>query len=585
MKKYIFALTIILSIIKVDTLKAQDEEYQKWLKEEQQKINTFMTEEDKKFKDFLEQEWKAFKMFQGIKFDDKPKVVKPPVFADDFDKNKDEKPIKEDKKDKIGKTNDKKESTKPVLKENSNPFKEDKDAKIKESDISKKIDESKQVPEQKDITLNEPKTEVSKTTENPKIQDETKIKEKEPEITPIPEKIIEPKKTVEEPKITPIVVETKVDVNKNDQNATFEYYGTEVKIAYSKELKVTVAKNADNKSISKYWEEMSKKGYKDLITQFTEYKTAISLNDWGYAILLNSFAKQLYGNDRNSRYCFIWYMLNKSGYKCRIGFIDRNIVLFVPAKTKIFGIPYFTSSDTKERLYVIDFDNLSGSLEGSIYTYDGDYPDAKKMIDMNIESPLKVNPIEKTRTVKFKYKGSEYVIDAKYNTNVVKFYEYYPYTDLSVYFNYKISDDTKQTLLNSLRPLVEGRTPPDAANILLRFVQIGFEYQTDDQQFGREKPLFIEEIMNYPACDCEDRSILFSFLVKELLNLPVIGVDYPGHVATAVKFDVDVPGDFVTYKNQKYLICDPTYINAYIGMAMPQFKDGKYENLIEIKHQ
>ena len=206
------------------------------------------------------------------------------------------------------------------------------------------------------------------------------------------------------------------------------------------------------------------------------------------------------------------------------------------------------------------------------------------MIDMNIESPLKVNPVEKTRTVKFKYKGTEYVIDAKYNTNVVKFYEYYPYTDLSVYFNYKISDDTKQTLLNSLRPLVEGRTPPDAANILLRFVQIGFEYQTDDQQFGREKPLFIEEIMNYPACDCEDRSILFSFLVKELLNLPVIGVDYPGHVATAVKFDVDVPGDFVTYKNQKYLICDPTYINAYIGMAMPQFKDGKYENLIEIKH-
>ena len=57
--------------------------------------------------------------------------------------------------------------------------------------------------------------------------------------------------------------------------------------------------------------------------------------------------------------------------------------------------------------------------------------------------------------------------------------------------------------------------------------------------------------MNYRYCDCEDRSILYSFLVKTLLNLPVVGVDYPGHVATAVKFSVDVAGDYVTYKGQK----------------------------------
>jgi hypothetical protein len=68
----------------------------------------------------------------------------------------------------------------------------------------------------------------------------------------------------------------------------------------------------------------------------------------------------------------------------RIGFIDRNIVLFVPAKTKIFGIPYFTSSILKKD-YMLLILILKRSLEGSIYTYDGDYPDAKKMIDMNID--------------------------------------------------------------------------------------------------------------------------------------------------------------------------------------------------------
>jgi hypothetical protein len=41
--------------------------------------------------------------------------------------------------------------------------------------------------------------------------------------------------------------------------------------------------------------------------------------------------------------------------------------------------------------------------------------------------------------------------------------------------------------------------------------------------------------------------------------------------------------EIVTYKKKVFIVIT-TYINAYIGMAMPQFKDGKYENLIEIKH-
>ncbi|HPN38657.1 MAG TPA: hypothetical protein PL041_09650 [Melioribacteraceae bacterium] len=584
MKKYIFLLVVMFTFFNYSFVKAQDDEYQKWLKEEQQKIDNFMSEEDKKFKDFLEQEWKAFKMFQGVKFDEKPKVLKPPVFENDADNNKNQKPKKDEDKVTIGKVDNKTDTKKPILKENANPFKDD-DNKLKESEVSKKIEESKEIGEQKSIAkTTESKLEESTKINIPVTEKTPQIIDKKPEITKNPEITDEPIKKVDENKPIPIVTKTNVDMNKNDLNAVFDYFGTEIKIAYSKDMKVTVSKNADNKSISKFWEEMSKKNLSDLLSQLSLYKTNVSLNDWGYSILLNSMAKQLYGNDRNSRYCFIWYVLNKSGYKCRIGFIDKNIVLFIPSKTKIFGIPYFTSSDTKERLYVINFDNLSGNLDGSIYTYDGDYPDAKKIVDMNIENSPKILLKEKVRTVNFKYKGTDYVINAKYNNNLVKYYEFYPYTDLSVYFNYRISDDTKNTLLNSLRPLIEGRSKPDAANILLRFVQIGFEYQTDDQQFGREKPLFIEEIMNYPACDCEDRSILYSFLVKELLGLSVIGVDYPGHVATAVKFDVDVPGDYVMYKNQKYVICDPTYINAYIGMAMPQFKDGKYENLIDIKN-
>ena len=73
----------------------------------------------------------------------------------------------------------------------------------------------------------------------------------------------------------------------------------------------------------------------------------------------------------------------------------------------------------------------------------------------------------------------------------------------------------------------------------------------------------------YPYCDCEDRSILYSRLVRDLLGLDVILVYYPGHLATAVKFEEELKGDYIQLGTDKYLVCDPTYIGACIGMTMP----------------
>ena len=112
----------------------------------------------------------------------------------------------------------------------------------------------------------------------------------------------------------------------------------------------------------------------------------------------------------------------------------------------------------------------------------------------------------------------------------------------------------------------------EAANMLIDFVQTAFAYQTDGEQFGYEKPFFVDELFYYPYCDCEDRSILYSRLVRSLLNLDVVLLDYPNHIATAVCFTEQVEGDYILVNGKKYVICDPTYIGASIGMAMPQFK-------------
>ena len=132
-------------------------------------------------------------------------------------------------------------------------------------------------------------------------------------------------------------------------------------------------------------------------------------------------------------------------------------------------------------------------------------------------------------------------------------------------------------LYPSLRKAIAGKSDYEAVEILLNFVQTSLEYMTDDEQFGYERPLFPDESLYYPYCDCEDRSILFSVLVRELVGLDVVLLYYPGHLATAVCFNSDVSGDYLTVGGRKYVVCDPTYINANVGMTMPQYKGVKAE--------
>ncbi len=107
--------------------------------------------------------------------------------------------------------------------------------------------------------------------------------------------------------------------------------------------------------------------------------------------------------------------------------------------------------------------------------------------------------------------------------------------------------------------------------LFLHFVQYATGYETDLEQFGYQKFFFPEEDLHYGYTDCADRAIFFSYLVKNLLGLKVIGLEYPDHLSTAVEFTTEVSGDYVMYGNEKYIICDPTYIGAPIGEAMPKY--------------
>jgi hypothetical protein len=354
--------------------------------------------------------------------------------------------------------------------------------------------------------------------------------------------------------------------------AQISYFGIPLTFYYDTGFKRALPGSLNETAVSNFWSDLSKADYDPLLDQLTSQKQALQLNDWGYAVLVNNLAVQIYPTSKNRQALFTWFIMSKAGYRARIAYDDRNAYLLVPSKQQIFEVPYFTFDD--ERYYAISFDGGKSSL-GQVYTYDGNYPGADNKLDMRLKPRTAESDNISKRKLSFDYNGERYNVDADYEKSRIDFLNTYPQLDLELYFDSSVNESTANSLLKQLSADVKGMSEQQAVNFLLRFVQTSLKYKTDEDQFGKENYLFPEETLYYPYSDCEDRSILFAWLVEHLLGLEVVGLDFPGHVATAVRFNENVAGDAVSWNGKRYVVADPTYINASAGMTMPAYKNAK----------
>ena len=383
-------------------------------------------------------------------------------------------------------------------------------------------------------------------------------------LTSIPEteKDIEIRK---KPKLPLIQKTESPNFDKIDDNINF--YETNINFEFDRDLNIPAPNDINEKTISEWWDKAGKTNYNFLINQLLKQKNDFSLNDWAYYKLLQKVAENI-STSKNQSNLLHWFLLLRSGYKARVAFTGEKIVLLIPTKNQIFGKNFLTVNN--ERYYIMD-----ASLTSSVYTYEGNLGEAGRLIDFNIYQPLNFGNEIKSKIINFSLGEKDHHLDIKFNKNIILFYQDYPIVDINVYFNAVLSRDLKESIAEGLLPFIVDKNTEESIGFLLNFVQTSFEYKTDQEQFGKEKFFFPEEVFYYPFSDCEDRSVLFSYLVKELLNLEVVGLEYSGHIATAVHLPTAVNGDYIVYNNKKYVIADPTYINAPLGLTMPKYKNMK----------
>ena len=115
----------------------------------------------------------------------------------------------------------------------------------------------------------------------------------------------------------------------------------------------------------------------------------------------------------------------------------------------------------------------------------------------------------------------------------------------SQYANAPMATEIQNELYPVLRKELAGLSEYECVSRILNWVQTGFAYEYDEKVWGHDRTFFAEETLFYPYCDCEDRSVLFTRLVRDLTKLDCILIYYPGHLAAAVNFNLNVNGDYI----------------------------------------
>lgn len=350
------------------------------------------------------------------------------------------------------------------------------------------------------------------------------------------------------------------------RTAALSFFGARLNVPYAPALTPALEGAPDRVSISTFWIALSRAEHAPFVEALQRQRRTLALGDWGYYLLVRDVARRLYGGPSHEARLLTWFVMIKSGYAARVGYTDDGqLFLLLPSEDQAFKLPQLRLDG--QRYYIVNED--VPRERGALHTYDGDYPEADQTVDFALARAPRLPGDTARRTVAFDFRGTRHELALAYDAGYVDYLERYPMMELPVYFTAALSPIARERLRADLQPLLEGKSQVEAVNLLLRFVQRAFPYKRDDDHFGEERYLFPEETLASPYSDCEDRAALFATLVRELLDLDVIGLRYPGHVAAAVRLDTDVNGGTVAHDGATYVVADPTYFGADAGMVMP----------------
>ncbi len=367
-------------------------------------------------------------------------------------------------------------------------------------------------------------------------------------------------------RVQPIAPMQEVPEN-SPQYLTFSYLGTSLKVRKPQGGGVSLS-GIDENAVADAWDRLCDSRYNNMVIDCIKLRSNLNLCDWAYLMMLQALGNSYCGSNTNEAILLMAYIFSQSGYKMRLGQSGGKLEMLYASQHNVYDTPYYSCDGDK-------FFAMS-KTSASIKINAAKYPKEQSLSLWVTGEPQVAFAPTSERTLTSK-RYPEMSVQVSINKNMLPFFNAYPTSEVggnfmtrwAMYANTPICKEAQAELYPQLRAQISGRSQLDAVERLLNWVQTAFVYEYDDKVWGYDRAFFADETLYYPYCDCEDRSILFTRLVRDLLGLKCILIYYPGHLASAVCFTESVKGDYISVNGNRYIVCDPTYIGAPVGCTMP----------------
>lgn len=535
-------------ILAPSTVVAQEDDYEEWLQQQEEEYEAYLSEQDKAFLEFLEKEWTDVSVDPRASspIDDKPQEI-PRV---------------------DGATGASPQGAPPDPQRPSNP-----DPPSPPDNPSEESSFDDEPMGEDDEPFDDPDDPFADPSEE-EGRDPFSEEEME-ESTPGPSGAER-----QSPQGRDV---SSVEAAEIDQQTEFSFFGASSLVPYGHAIVPQLEGAPDESSIQQFWKTMAEAPYSPTLEELQKQRSELTLSDWGYYLYLRNLGAQLYGDGSREDVSmdatlWTWFMMMKSGYGVRVGYREDDVFLMLPVNEQVFNRPQMQIDG--QRYYL-----MTSETGGSLRTYEGDHPEADRILRLDEGTVPNVSATSETRSVSFSFQDERHELDIAYNPAVVDYLEAYLNVELNVLFRSGVSTEARQSLVDALDPLVEGRSIRDAVNLLLTFAQFSTEYKRDRDHFGEERFLFPEETLAFDYSDCEDRAVLLSYLVRTLLDREVVGLRWPRHVALAIRagegLEVSDSDRHITVNGETYIYADPTYIGSSLGMEMP-IVEGNEPEIIDL---
>lgn len=337
-----------------------------------------------------------------------------------------------------------------------------------------------------------------------------------------------------------------------------DFYGHTIDLVYEAESAPAYLSFTQD-APDRFVKSLSPASYKSITDQLLKDKNELQLNDWLYYQLVKKTTQQIFPSASPAyRTMMDWYILSKSGYKVRLMYDKQRPYVFVNTPDELLDVPFFL---TDEGRYV-NISVINTADEKSLQKLTAYEPKegikGHPFIFSFTKKPALFNGQEMDRTLHFEHGGTVYSLEVKGDKSYIAFLRSYPKLDLSYQPSVPVSDITYQSVIPTFRKWIAGMDDVQAVRLILSFTRSAFAYESDKVAFNDESlALSPEMTLLSPYSDCEDRAILFAWMVKELLGKDVVLVEFPTHVAAAVNLD-GTYGSPITVDGRQYSFCEAT---------------------------